>query len=332
MIGNADSRSFSHSCSIPATVLEVPKNAPSVDIAGVTLCQWAECEACAGGPEAAFAHPACLRLFRKAWTASEPAQALMDRAWLTAAWSYPWRHAPHLRLNRPNVLIRVPPLVAGGLGMHQLARLPVEIVQTIRCYSASSLLWRYLCLEHYANENARVKHSPWVRMPIKEVRGWRRGGELVRMSRVESEQSDATGSLNVDEEGPVVRVTVDWRGIRQIERLSKEFRHAPQQNSDYQEVFMILRADALDGTVIHFKVRWLQLTTQRRLTQDRMDLPVSNTLKPAPNVLVKVVNGLPRFGTRRCRQISITNVSFCPPTFPESAQHGLARSIWIQRV
>ncbi|KAL2262408.1 hypothetical protein VTK26DRAFT_1457 [Humicola hyalothermophila] len=248
LVGKPDSSSFSHSRRIRGTFLEVPTNSPQARTSGVTLCQWRECRACSHSPEAAFVHPACLKLLIAQWPAQGPGQLSMDRLWRAAAWPYPWKYAPHLRLSRPNVLLTVPLSVASGLDMPRLANLPLEIVEGIRRHSTASLLWRYLFLERYARECAQLQASPRVKVQVKEVARWCRGGESVPI--LEPQQFDEPGSSS---EASVVLVTVDWRGIRRIERLSEAPRYSTQFRSEYFEVYLLLQDEDLNDATVEFK-------------------------------------------------------------------------------
>ena len=124
------------------------------------------------------------------------------------------------------------------LGMSRMQLLPPEILQIIYRDSATSLSWRYCAASKLSEQLPAVSSEQLFSIPLCTVSAWERGSRPVIL--------EAIHHL------PVIRLTIDSRGIKRVERLSGH----PQFNrwrTDSQ-VFVTLDQRDLDGVSAHFKV------------------------------------------------------------------------------
>ncbi|KAL2134651.1 hypothetical protein VTI74DRAFT_11229 [Chaetomium olivicolor] len=336
VLGEPNSCTFLRWWNIPKTRLDFPRNVPALSFKPQRICQYCNCKACPLSPDAVFVHAACLQVFRRQWRPKGHSNAeMMDRLYLTTAWSYPWKYAPALRLSPPHVLLQVPSSVAVGLGLPQLATLPLEIVERIRSHSAGSPLWRYLFLTAYGSEFAEIQPSPFVSVPLNEVSSWKRGEALVRVlpsepSGIRNSSAPSESSETYESEGSeseahgssaeqsVVRVTIDWRGIREIERLEEAPRHRTHHPSD-DLAFAVLKGDQVDKTSVHFKDGFARLKnrqvrgTWKRWSPDIWDTPTPPDLERECFLLPSLLHHLMpsvRWGAAQLDSDKITGITF----------------------
>lgn len=161
--------------------------------------------------------------------------------------------------------------VAQAYGLPGFVRMPPEITQIIRDHSQSSLFWRLTAALDLA---ARFDDTPMSRLssiPVRQVAEWERGCAPV--------QSHALTHL------PIIRLTVDARGIRKLERLPAGEPRYMSRKSD-NAVFIIEDEGRFDGVAALFKVTrpWL---VRGRLSQfadpeNRMARPGSNFPRRIP--------------------------------------------------
>jgi hypothetical protein len=140
----------------------------------MSLYRRPDCRQCAGSAEAATIHSDCLQWFIRECKFEDA----LDHLWTIAVWRSPWRQAPNLRLADAQVIM--PDLSAAeALGLPKLRSLPPEILQWIRNYSVTSLLWRYSSaldlargLSKAASESASKN---LVSIPLRGISTWKRG-------------------------------------------------------------------------------------------------------------------------------------------------------------
>ena len=180
----------------------------------VTLCRRKyECGHCFDSAEAVTIHFDCYRLFRQSYHGDNT----LNSVWILSAWRYPWQPLPpthhELDLDDRNI-ISVSPLRAEALGMPKLASLPPTILQDIRADSIESPFWHYSAIQDLAEKmsSAAVGNSCKV-YQLDKIEAWNRGESPV----IAKEASKSV----------LVRVTLDCRGIRKIERLPgwPQYRH-----------------------------------------------------------------------------------------------------------
>lgn len=140
----------------------------------VSLCQQSGCEHCAASSEASTIHSDCLELFERECKLSEN----LDRLWIIAAWRTPWRQALVLHLDVTNIVVPLPAFL-DRLGLPELGLLPAEIIQTVRSYSVTSPLWRYISALDLGTQLSPSVSEDLISIPLCQVSTWERGGQPV---------------------------------------------------------------------------------------------------------------------------------------------------------
>jgi len=158
-------------------------------------------------------------------------------------------------------------VVAEKYGLPGLTKLPQEILQIIRNYSASAHFWRYVSGLDLA---ARLAETPdpdpeeeRLEVPLREVVRWERGTSKPEVSK---------GPL------PVIRLTIDSRGIRGVESLTEE--QARYRHERYDDRLFVVQgtSDAqLEGITALFQVSPSKLCSAERGPLCR------STMKPHAN-------------------------------------------------
>ena len=175
-------------------------------------------------------------LFTRAY---EPVDAL-DRLWRAASWRVPWRDAPAVVLPEEAAASpRSVAIVAEKHGLPELAGMPPEIQRMVRDYSASALFWRLTAALDLA---ARFESGPTVdlvSLPLRDVVSWERG-------------SDPARSEDLLHHLPIIRLTIDSRGLRKLERLQDKPRFSHRRFDNM--VFIVAGEECFDGIVALFKV------------------------------------------------------------------------------
>lgn len=91
------------------------------------------------------------------------------------------------------------------LGIPLLLKLPIELVRMIRDLSDASEVWRFASVLDTAGLLSMDKDHRPLNLPLTSIRQWDRG-----------RQPDLSSSSDSE---PNVLVTVDWRGIRNVQRV-----------------------------------------------------------------------------------------------------------------
>ncbi|KAF5000543.1 hypothetical protein FGRMN_1710 [Fusarium graminum] len=200
-------------------------------------------------PEAVAIHSDCLGVFQhhcKVDTA-------LDRLWTTVGQRNLWKSAPTLQLDRePGLDVEIVREKADIYGIRLLKLLPAELIHMIQAYSESATFWRYILALSLAGELSNLQSdvvSPITSMPLCNVLAWTRG--------------DSNASLSM--ECPAfVRMTLDCRGIRKIERLPERPTYQPGR-SDKDAFVIAHQKDLKDvATIPKFNVLRLQLPEPMR--------------------------------------------------------------------
>ncbi|UPK99219.1 hypothetical protein LCI18_010154 [Fusarium solani-melongenae] len=94
-----------------------------------------------------------------------------------------------------------------ALGIPRLGQLPIEIIMIIQSYSSHSILWRLYTTLSIAKQASNENGSPQdlKKFPIGEVSAWERGKEPIL--------------ANNSPQDPIIRLTLDAYGIKEVERL-----------------------------------------------------------------------------------------------------------------
>lgn len=205
---------------------------------GWTRCPDPNCRQCAITTEAAAIHLECFELFRQTYM---PIDAL-DRLWRVACWRSPWRDVtvPIVLPEEVSVGARALSTVAEKYGLPQMSRVPQDIVCKVRDYSRSALFWRFTAALDLAARLHAMPTSIAVSIPLCEVTGWERGGLVTQ-----SKDSDRL---------PVIRLTIDSRGIRTVERLPAGQPEHTRGRFDNM-VFVIKDESCFANIIARFQVR-----------------------------------------------------------------------------
>ncbi|KAH7208007.1 hypothetical protein BKA60DRAFT_611097 [Fusarium oxysporum] len=153
------------------------------------------------------------------WTvACENRKPLYILPRVASAWKFPWRHRPPQRKPRLDLtdttLVSIGGPVAEAICIPGLASLPQEVLQMVRSYIPSNLLWRYSLIQGTAEEMSRPfqnllePEQDATRFSLAAVKAWKRGVQGMDAACDESEA-----------ELFIVRLTVDCLGLKEIQRL-----------------------------------------------------------------------------------------------------------------
>ncbi|TXC04381.1 hypothetical protein FocTR4_00000426 [Fusarium oxysporum f. sp. cubense] len=145
-------------------------------------------------------------------------QIIHANEWTVASWKFPWRHRPPQRKPRLDLadttLVSIGGPVAESICIPGLASLPQEVLQMVRSYIPSNLLWRYSLIQSTAEEMSRPFQNPFepeqdaTCFSLAAVKAWKRGVQGMDAACDESES-----------ELFIVRLTVDCLGLKEIQRL-----------------------------------------------------------------------------------------------------------------
>lgn len=169
-----------------------------------------------------------------------------DHMWVNTAWRVPWRRKTGLDLEAHVVLPAHS--VLDNLGLSGIKRLPLEVLDMIREFSADSVFWRYNTVLDFSRGLSSLPSTPRQVMPLDRVRAWQRG---------ELPITEKEGDPHL----PVMRLTIDVKGIRKIERLSEHPRFKPGRTDHL--AFIVLDEDSIIGIRAMFKVGHSYFTSQR---------------------------------------------------------------------
>lgn len=160
----------------------------------------------------------------------------LDHLWVVTAWRTPWRKAPHLRLEETAVTPDFSML--DDVGISRMRLLPPEVLQMVHGHSATNLFWRYSAASELAKRLNAALSDQLLSIPLCTISTWNRGGEPV--------------ITETDYHLPIVRLTIDSRGIKKIERLP-EYPWFKRWRTDGL-AFVILHQSCLEGVTAHLKV------------------------------------------------------------------------------
>lgn len=123
-----------------------------------------------------------------------------------------------------------------------LRRLPVEVIDSIYHYLKGSLFCRYITVLSFTQEVSEAAQKQGMfSFPLGQVLKWERGGQPAL----------EIPAANLPF---FIRLTIDARGIRQVEGLAQlpTATNAIQRYDD--KAFVILEEGSLRGIIAHFKV------------------------------------------------------------------------------
>lgn len=176
----------------------------------------------------------------------------LDYLWVVTAWRTPWGRAPKFRLEEK--VVKSVSSVFNHVNIPRIRSLPPEILQIIYEYSATSIIWRFNTASEVIQRLTIPSSDHLLSIPLHKVSAWKRSGQ--------PRTTETAHNL------PVVRLTIDSQGIREVERLPGNPPFRRWRTDDF--VFVTLNHEFLDGAVAHFKVTRLcfLITNTARLTQE----------------------------------------------------------------
>ncbi|CAK7234565.1 hypothetical protein SBRCBS47491_008990 [Sporothrix bragantina] len=220
------------------------------------LCRNPECSKGTADLEACTVHVDCRVLFqRMAAVGGYDDVESGDRLWIAAAWQRPWRQAAWLWLDQPDDRRVALSQVIAAVGdiddnngdsnemslkqiLHGMQRLPPELVQIIHDMSSASLTWRLASVVgrfHYTSAH----DGQHTTLPLDGIAAWERGNPA---SNVEP------GAV----QKPVIRLTMDHRGLCTIERLAT-LPTTPHRCIVHNEAYAIVNEKDVKGVIVHFR-------------------------------------------------------------------------------
>ncbi|KAH7111463.1 hypothetical protein B0J13DRAFT_461938 [Dactylonectria estremocensis] len=204
---------------------------------GILLCRKPACSLCAVSPEASTVHSDCYEFVAQRSNVDRS----LDYLWVVTAWRTPWRRAPKFRLEE--AVVKSDWSVFDHVNTSRMRSLPPEILKMIYEYSATSIIWRFNAASEVIQRLTIPSSDHLLSIPLREVSAWKRSGQPWT--------TETAHNL------PVVRLTIDSRGIQEVERLPGNplFRRWRTDGL----VFVTLNHELLDGVIAHFKFGSLRL-------------------------------------------------------------------------
>ncbi|KAF5551720.1 hypothetical protein FNAPI_7326 [Fusarium napiforme] len=149
-------------------------------------------------------HASCYQVFFQYYTHDNP----LNGVWIATEWRRYFFPSVGFKLEDGS-LVSVSPSIAESLGMPQLALLPPTLVQDIRSMSPDSEVWAYLAIKDLAERISSAAGQDDLSCMLDKVESWTRGEGAPVLS-------DSFAGVWC------MRVTMDRRGIRNIERLADQ--------------------------------------------------------------------------------------------------------------
>ncbi|KAL6414356.1 hypothetical protein AUP68_00874 [Ilyonectria robusta] len=234
LLGNGDSTAFSQRLG-PYIFPGYGHRPSSKD--GILLCRKPGCSLCAVSPEASTVHFECYEFIAQRSNIDRS----LDYLWVVTAWRTPWRRAPKFRLEEK--VVKSVSSIFNHVNIPRIRSLPPEILQIIYEYSATSIIWRFNTASEVIQRLTIPSSDHLLSIPLHKVSAWKRSGQ--------PRTTETAHNL------PVVRLTIDSQGIREVERLPGNPPFRRWRTDDL--VFVTLNHELLDGAVAHFKFGSLRL-------------------------------------------------------------------------
>lgn len=199
------------------------------------LCRFAGCKKCAAGPDTATFHVDCFNLYSSRMAADDKTNRLFN----IATWMYPWKNVPSMKLE-PSASLesgRGVGLAAELCGLPGLLDLPLELADIVSDYARPSPLWRFAAVLDLVASLSEESAETMESVPLSSISSWQRGG---------------APALSLDNSAnPVIRLTIDSRGLRQIMRFP-EMPNPTQARTDTY-AFVVEHELVFKGVTADFK-------------------------------------------------------------------------------
>lgn len=148
----------------------------------------------------------------------------MHRLFDAASWMNPWKNSPAMKLE-PSVSLdsgRGIDLAADICGMPGLRGLPLELADIVSDFARPSTLWRFASVLDLVEELSQESFDLMESIPLNLISSWDRGSKPVL---------ELDNSAN-----PFIRLVIDSRGLRHIQRLSEMPQPAEGRTDSYAYV------------------------------------------------------------------------------------------------
>ncbi|KAK6715535.1 hypothetical protein SNK04_006484 [Fusarium graminearum] len=209
-----------------------------VDFDDRSLCLVPNCYQCARSPEAVGLHAFCFDVYKNHCQVDNS----IHRLWATRGQKNLWKGAPILQLDRESeVDIDLVRQKAETYGVGLLGRLPAELIQMIHKYSENEKFWRCISALRLARELSESQQDDTM-LPLCNIVTWTRGESAVVCS---------------EECSPYIRLILDRRGIRKIERFQERLPYEPARSN--REAFVFACESEFRDVVVTLEFNVLQL-------------------------------------------------------------------------
>ncbi|KAL6910158.1 hypothetical protein GGI43DRAFT_389463 [Trichoderma evansii] len=233
----------------------------------VYFCDEPAKKTCYAGDESVAVHADCLSLFGKICSAKDKYR----RLWIAGTRMYPWREAVPLMLDP--VLCAPTEIISSAAGFHKTF-LP-EVASVIGGYlQLDHPLLRFCKVLQLAQHLSSAESGSAVTYPLCEVLSWSRGTSPILIEQGQT----------VD---PRVRLTIDSRGIKIIERVSDSSRERTSIGLPIpSRAYIIESVERLAGVSIEYQ-----------LGMSRLHIPTSVNISiwniPTPHALPSLAHNTP---------------------------------------
>lgn len=212
-----------------------------------TFCWKGCCVQCTGSIESFAVHANCFKVFEAECKTDD----VLDRLFTMTEARRPWDGAPHLQVipnGADGAMGELGYEMADGIGLPQLLRLPPEILQVVGQKLASTAFGQAITAKQCGREMGKAPRpaQSLVYLPLKYISSWSRGGQPILC---ESWSDDL----------PAMLLTYDWRGIRQIERLSSRDAYFRGRRT-FGMAYTVLQEEDMRRVMAYFKVMFVSET------------------------------------------------------------------------
>lgn len=242
VIGNEDSNAFYKAISLDGFP-SYKRHFQNRD--DTRLCRIPDCSDCCAAREVSTVHTDCVEFVKSKYKLdnhwSEDGRSYWDHLWVLSAWRTPWRQAPNFRLEEKNFTPNVLMFDNLGYPLMKMKSLPLEVIQIIHEFSAASPLWRFTAASALPHRLPAASSDQLLTIHLSTLLSWDRGCQPVI-----ADIGDTTSRL------PIIRMTIDARGIKKVEQLPEQPRFTTWRTNTY--VYVVLHRVHLGGIIAHFKV------------------------------------------------------------------------------
>lgn len=210
-----------------------------------TIFCWAACcTSCVGSIESFAVHANCFNVFKAVCNTDD----VLNRLFTLVDGRRPWDGAPHIQVipnGADGAMRELGHETAEGVGLPQLLRLPPELLRVVGHMLASTAFGQAIVAKQCGREMGKAPRpaQSLVYLPLQCISSWARGGQPILC---ESRSNDL----------PAMLLTYDWRGIRQIERLSS--RDAPRRwRRTFGMAYTVLEEEDIIRVMAYFKVAFV---------------------------------------------------------------------------